>query len=424
MTAHPLDALPEATGIGLALALGLLVGIERGWAQRDRAPGSRFAGVRSFGLLGLAGGFAGAFAVQFAALSAVVLAASAALVLMGYWRATQGKGSISGTASIVALLTLACGYLAGSGEGVIAAAAAALMVLVLAMRSQLHGWIAGLDEREVLAIARFALIALVILPILPDTPFGPYGAWRARQLWLVVVLVSGFSFSGYLAAKHFGASRGTLATAAAGAIVSSTAVTASLSGKLRGGEGDRAVNNAGIALASAVMFARTLVLTFAVAPVAFAALARVALPGMVVSLAATAWLLRKVLAEARRAPAPVKLRNPFDTAPALLLTALTMALMLVARWVMAHYGNAGLATVLAISGMVDVASAIITMGNLPVGAIEPRLAGLVLAPPILLNTLLKAGMALSVAGRQQGGPSALALVLSALAAIAGGLTLL
>ena len=84
---------------------------------------------------------------------------------------------------------------------------------------------------------------------------------RPRTLWLVVVLVSGFSFAGYAAVKLLGPARGVLATAAAGSMVSSTAVTASLAGKLRDGSGDRMLLNAGVALASATMFLRVMVLT-------------------------------------------------------------------------------------------------------------------------------------------------------------------
>ncbi|WP_310532394.1 DUF4010 domain-containing protein [Novosphingobium sp.] len=420
----PLTLHPELLPIGLALALGLLVGVQRGWAQRHVIDGRRFAGVRTFGLTGLAGGFAGAFKLGEPVLSAVVLIASAGLILLGYWRSTRDGPDVSGTASMVALLTLAAGYLAGSGEGVVASVAVGLMVLVLAMREQLHGWVQSLDEREVMAIARFALIALVILPLLPTEPMGPYDAWKPRQLWAVVVMVSGFSFAGYLAAKHFGATRGVLATAAAGSTVSSTAVTASLAGKLRAGAGDPAINNAAIALASAVMFVRVMVLTYALAPMAFLALCRFAVPGLVVSLAATWLILRKaVLGEGGGDPS-LKLRNPFDLGPALLLTALVMLLSLVARWVLANYGDAGLASVLAITGMVDVDSAIITIGNLPVGAIAARMAGLVLAPPIILNTIIKAGMAATMAGGHKGWPGAIALAASAVAATAGALTLL
>ncbi|MEA3262480.1 MAG: DUF4010 domain-containing protein [Pseudomonadota bacterium] len=393
------DAL---TSIALALALGLLVGVERGWTQRDQAPGTRFAGIRTYGLLGLAGGLGGALQAAFPVLSGVLLAATAVLVVMGYWRSTRGQtaapASISGTASLVGLLTLACGFVAGAGAHALASAATGVMVLVLAMRHQLHDWIRQLDQREVLAIAHFALIALVILPLLPDTPMGPLDAWRPRQIWLVVVLVCGFSFLGYIAAHRLGATKGTLATTAAGSMVSSTAVTAAVAGRLRDGSGDPATLNSAIALASAVMFIRVMALVAALAPFALTMLLAWALPGMAVSLIG-AWLIgRRRPDTGAAAEQAMPLRNPFALGPALVLAALVMVLSVAARWVLARYGDAGLATVLALSGMLDVDSAIITMGNLPAGTVDPRLAALILMPPVLLNTLIKAGAAIGLAG--------------------------
>jgi uncharacterized membrane protein (DUF4010 family) len=413
--------LDAVVSIALALALGLLIGIERGWTQRDQAAGSRFAGIRTYGLLGLAGGLGGALQTAFPALSAVLLVATAALVVMGYWRSTRGQkaapASISGTASLVGLLTLACGFVAGAGGHALASAATGVMVLVLAMRHQLHDWISRLDEREVLAIAHFALISLVILPLLPDTPMGPLDAWRPRQIWLVVVLVCGFSFLGYIAARRLGASRGILATAAAGAVVSSTAVTASLAGKMRDQAEDPAVLGSGIALASAVMFLRVIALVAALAPFALSTLLAWALPGMLASLAG-AWLLGRS-GKAGSATSPdLALRNPFALGPALILAALVMVLSVAARWVLERFGDAGLAVVLALSGMLDVDSAIITMGNLPAGTIDPRLAALILMPPVLLNTLIKAGAAIGLAGWHQAWRSAAVLLASALAALA------
>jgi len=407
-------ALPD---IGLALALGLLVGIQRGWALRAERDGTRFAGIRTFGLLGLAGGIAGALQARAEGLATVLLAATAALVVLGYWRSTQRNSSISGTASVVGLLTLACGFLAGSGSFALASAATGVMVLMLAMRAQLHGWVNALEEGEVLAIARFALIALVILPLLPDTPFGPYGAWRPRELWMVVVLVCGFSLAGYVAARRLGASQATLATAAAGAVVSSTAVTAALAGQLRTDDGDAAALNAGIALASAVMFGRVIVLTGALAGFALPMLVLWAAPALLVSLIGTALILRRRSDGARGSGASAILRNPFAIKPALVLMVLVMVLSVIAHWVLKQYGDAGLATVLALSGMVDVDSAIITMGHLPRGAIPPQTAALVLMPPILLNTLVKAGTALGVAGWSKAWPSAAVLTVSCVAAL-------
>ncbi|WP_088311260.1 MgtC/SapB family protein [Novosphingobium sp. B 225] len=413
----PLD-LEDLTGLGLALALGLLIGIQRGWALRDGAPGSRFAGVRTFGLLGLAGGIAGALHGNAEGLATVLLAASAALVVIGYWRATQRSSSISGTSAMVGLLTMACGFLAGGGNYAMASAASGVMVLVLAMRNQLHGWVRAIDEAEMQAIARFALIALVVLPLLPDTRFGPYLAWHPRQLWLVVVLVCGFSFAGYIAARKLGASRGLLATAAAGSVVSSTAVTASMAEKLRDEAGDPRVVNAAIALASAVMFARVMVLTGALAGYVLPLMALWAVPGLLVSLGGAGWLVHRSRHAGGIQDNAVALRNPFALGPALLLMLLVMVLTAAARWVQERWGDAGLATVLALSGMMDVDSAIITMGNLPPGSLAPATGALVLMPPVLLNTAIKAGTAIGIAGWRKGWPGAAVLLASLGASLA------
>ncbi len=408
--------------VALALALGLLVGVERGWTQREQAAGTRFAGIRTYGLLGLAGGLGGGLQAAYPALSAVLLTATAVLVVMGYWRSTRSQPatapSISGTASLVGLLTLACGFVAGAGGHALASAATGVMVLVLAMRHQLHDWIRNLEEREVLAIAHFALISLVILPLLPDTPMGPLEAWRPRQIWLVVVMVCGFSFLGYIAAHRLGASKGTMATAAAGSMVSSTAVTAALAGRLRDGSGDAAMLNSAIALASAVMFLRVMALVGVLAPFALATLLTWTVPAMCVSLVGAWFVGRDQAGAGTAADAALPLRNPFALGPALILAALVMVLSVAARWVLMHYGDAGLATVLALSGMLDVDSAIITMGNLPRGTVDPRLAALILMPPVLLNTLIKAGAAIGLAGWKKAWPSA--AVLGASTAVALG----
>ncbi len=412
-----LAAYSQLTGIALALLLGLLVGIQRGWALRSAPAGARFAGIRTYGLLGLIGGIAGTLEARATGLANILLIATTALVVLGYWRSSRRQAAISGTASVAGLITVTSGFLAGSGETALASTVAGVTVSVLALRSQLHHLLRHLDEREVMAIARFALIALVILPLLPDTAYGPYDAWRPRQLWLVVVLVSGFSFTGYAGVRLLGPSRGVLATAAAGSMVSSTAVTASLAGRLRDGSDNRDILNAGIALASATMFFRVMVLTAALAAFALPMLATVALPGMLVSLCATVLLLRRRTVAPSAPDGAVALHNPFALVPALALMGLTMALTVVARWVLARYGNAGLAAALAVSGTVDVDSAIITMGNLPAGTLAPRLAGLVLVPPMLLNTLFKSATLISLAGWRKGWPGAAALLASVAACL-------
>lgn len=402
--------------LATALALGLLVGLQRGWVQRRAAAGTRFAGVRTFGLFGLAGGIAGVAQPAAPALAAVVLSSAAALIVLGYWR-TSGSGgdSMSGTSGVAEVLTMACGYLAGGGALAVATVATGAIVGVLSVRRVLHQLVRSFDEREMMAIGRFALIALVVLPLLPDTPFGPFDAWRPRNLWLVVVLVSGFSFAGYLAAKWLGPAKGLLAMAATGALVSSTAVTAAVAGRHRAGEDDTDLLNAAVALASAVMFVRVMLLTGALAGFALPTLALAAVPGMAVSLVAALWLRRRAGSGGTGTGTEVGVSNPFALRPALLMMVMVMAFTLAARWVLARYGDRGLAAVLAITGTLDVDSAIITMGSLPRGTIDPRTAGLVLVPPVVLNSLFKAGVLVTAAGWRRTWPGAAVLLASVVA---------
>lgn len=415
MGANSIDAI---AAVGLALALGLLVGIERGWTLRNEQPGSRFAGVRTFGLLGLAGGVSGVISATDRMTAAVLMAAATSLILLGYVQVARREGNVSGTASLVGVMTLACGYLATTHEPMIATVIAVATTLVLALRTQLHGWIKRLSQTEIGAITRFALISMAILPLLPDRNYGPLNAWNPHQLWMVVVMVSGFSFVGYIATRWLGASRGIIAAAGAGAIVSSTAVTADLANQMRSGNAPAPILAAGIAAASTVMFLRVLVLVAVLAPFALATLAIVAAPAAIVSAGGTLYFLYR----AARAPSPARLpitvRNPFDIMPALALMALVMVVSLISRWMLQSFGDAGLATVLALSGMLDVDSAIITMSNLPPSTLDARTAGLILAAPVMLNTLFKAMTAISLAGWSRGWPAGAVLVASLCAGMA------
>lgn len=401
-------------GVGLALALGLLVGIQRGWTFRELPDGARFAGIRTYGLLGLAGGIAGVLYTHAEGPALILLAAAAVLVVAGYRRSSSGT-QVSGTASLVGLITIASGFMAAMGERLLGTIIAVAMVVLLSLRGRLHDWVKHLEEREMIAIARFAVIAMVILPLLPDRGFGPYDAWNPRQLWTVVVMVSGFSFCGYFAAKWLGASRGNIATAAAGAVVSSTAVTAGMAKRMREGAASPAILSAAISAASVVMYLRVAVLVGVLAPFALPSLALLIAPGALVSLAAAAWAIRTAVREPQQASGEVGVRNPFDLGPALLLTVLVMALTVVAHWVLEAFGDRGLALVLAVSGIVDVDSAIITMGNLPAGTLDPMVAGTVLAVPVTLNTIFKGTVAIGIAGWNKGKLGALPLFASALA---------
>lgn len=240
----------QAVRLGAGLAIGALVGLERGFSLRDERDGSRVAGVRTFTLMGLVGAMAGLVGTAQPIVAGALIAA--AVSVLGFAYVPQLKVRGDATSPIAAIVTIAAAFLAGSGDVGLGLAVGAIVVVILALRADLHGFVDRLDEKDIRALARYAVIALAVLPFLPDRAMGPYDARNPARLWWVVVLVTGFSFAGYVANRVFGAQRGTIATAIIGGAYSSTAVTQSLAQRMGSGESGSA-EPAGIALASAVM---------------------------------------------------------------------------------------------------------------------------------------------------------------------------
>lgn len=386
--------LSTLIGLGQALAAGLLIGLQRGWTARAAPTGTRVAGWRTHGLLGLAGGIAGLLPIALAIAMAV---ATAALLAIGYWRRSADASGLSATGAIVAQLTFMLGYLATTGHATDAVAAAAVITALLSAREPLHGLLKGMTGAEMRAAARFAIIALVILPLLPDRPMGPLDAWNPHKLWLVVVLVSGLSFAGYVASRRSDPRQGILVTALLGALVSSTAVTTACARRMATESESRSALSAAILIAGSVMYARVVILTaLLVTPVA-AWMAAVLAGAAMLLLLPTLWTMRA-------SPTPVRAvetraGNPLDLHIALGLAALVAFMILASKWALATFGNLGFATVLLLTGLADVDAAIMTLSGVPRGTIAPPLAAAILAGPVIANTLLKAGITFSLAGR-------------------------
>lgn len=371
--------------------------------------------MRTFGLLGLIDGIAGLLHRLVNPIVAIVVVAVTALALCaGYIRDMRRGGSVSATSFAASVLTVCLGFLANNEQAILAVAVTAVMTLLLASRKQLHGWLQRLDAVDVQATARFAIIIAVVLPLLPDARFGPYDAWNPRELWLVVILVTGFSFAGYVANKRFGTRNGTLATAAIGGMYSSTAVTAALSVRLRKEPDAKSILAAGIAIASALMFLRVLLLTAILASSALPTLALAVGPATLLALLAAFWLVRRRDGVRPSPDTPdASGSNPFELLPALGFAALVAATALATRWAEARFGDVGAAALIAITGSFDVDAAIVTLGGLPSGTLEPRLAGLVLAVPVFINTLFKAGIVIVSAGSTRSRSAAIPLLAGA-----------
>ncbi|MXO50076.1 DUF4010 domain-containing protein [Erythrobacter gaetbuli] len=394
----------EALALGAALAVGLLVGIERGWKLREAEDGQRVAGIRTFTLLALAAGLAGLVAASGQPVGGgVVLAGAAAIVAIGYSRSSLADGKPDATSAVAAMVTLGLGFLAGTGEPALAVAGGAVLTAVLALRTEVHRWVGALDAADIKAFARYAVIALAVFPFLPEGRFGPYDAWEPQTLWLVVIIVTGFSFAGYVANRLFGARKGTIATAIIGGAYSSTAVTHSFAQKIGAGSGGGA-ENAGIALASAVMYLRVIVLVALLATSLLPHFVLVVAPALIVGFGVAYLLYRK--APSSTGPAPPG--NPIALLPALTFVTFVAVAAVAARWAQSEFGEQGIAILLLLMGSMDVDAAIVTAGGLEPGTIAPELAALAIAGTILANMAVKLGVTL-VYGKREARPAAIAL---------------
>ena len=393
--------------VGVGLVIGMLVGLERGFSLKGMADGHRVAGVRTFALLGLGGGIAGLLgSIGQGLVAAVLMLGAIAMLALAYAPQLKAKGDA--TSPVAAIATLGIAYLAGNGLIGLALASSALMVLILTLRSEVHGFVARLDKRDIKSLARFAIISLGVLPFLPNASFGPYGAWNPFKLWWVVVLVTGFSFAGYIANRIFGARRGTIATALIGGIYSSTSVTQSLAQRL-GSEQAGGAEPAGIALATAVMYLRVLVLVAVLAGRMLVPLAIIVAPALAVAWGVGWWLYRTAPASDKGVPPG----NPIALLPALTFLLFVAVAAVAARWAQSEFGEQGIALLLFLMGSMDVDTSIVTAGGLPASAIGNDLAAIAIAGTVVANMTVKIGVTLAYA-RSKGTSAAIALGASTL----------
>jgi uncharacterized membrane protein (DUF4010 family) len=390
------DLAPFA-GLGIALATGLLIGLERGWAQRERADGQRLAGLRTFALIGLFGGLCGLLMNQ--AGPAIVIAGVgvvAAAMLMGYRETVRLHRNLSLTSAVAAVVTFLIGVLSAQGQEVVAAAAAVVMAALLQLKQTLHAGMARLSELELRSGIQLLLISVVVLPVLPDRGFGPWQALNPYQLWWAVVLLAMLSFAGFMMMRWVGMRRGVAATALLGGLVSSTATTATLSRWAKEAPTLRPLAAAGVVLACAAMFARMAVLVAVVAPGLGAAAV-----GALVVMAATGGAIGYVQARGARADGQPALEvgNPLRMVLALQFAAFLAAVLLAGRFLAERFGDAGLIASAAVAGLVDVDAITLSVGRMAgEGVVGAQAATWAIFVAASVNQLTKIGLAATLAG--------------------------
>ncbi len=384
--------------LGAALAIGLLIGVERGWKLRGAREGQRIAGLRTFGLMGLFGGVAGLLGQYLSAAVLGWLFVGFALAVAGAYILVQlRQGSdVSITSLVVALLTFALGALAAQGQLTAAASAAVVTALILQMKQLLHGWLERIERYELHAAFQLLLISVVLLPVLPDRGYGPWGVLNPYEIWWMVVLIAGISFIGYFFMKLAGPGRGVVLTALSAGMVSSTALTLQFARLARRRSGSEALLGAGILIACGVMFPRMLVVAGLINPGLLRWLL-VPMGAMTLVSFVGAWLLWRVAMD-RSTQAPAPMHNPLELQSALLFGALLALVVLVSKMLKEWMGETGIYLLAAVSGIADVDALNLSLSRMSLTdlALSAAVLGILIAG--ISNTLFKASLAAFIGG--------------------------
>ncbi len=372
---------------GIALALGLFIGFER-----EKEKHETFAGIRTFPLIALLGCTAAliddnyvpwAFAVCFVTLSAMIITA--------YFFSGRKDKSTGITTAVAAYLCFLFGALVWWQLTALAAALAVVTVLLLATKKPLEGLSQKIEAREIAAALQFGVITLTILPLLPNETFGPLDVINPYIIWLMVVLIAGINFVGYILIKTLGARQGIGFAGLLGGMASSTALTLGFSRRSRTEPGLTPEFSFAIVVASVVMFVRVLVEVFAVHP----AVGRLLLlplcsaGGAGLLCCVVLWLLRRDSGRSEVSGQPVTVRNPFELWPAIWFGLLFGAILFIARAGQVNFGTAGIYVSSIVTGLADVDPIALSLSNLARADLDVNIAARGITLAALSKTFVK-----------------------------------
>jgi uncharacterized membrane protein (DUF4010 family) len=400
-------SLQEALlSIGVAIAAGALIGAERQQAHQQQAR-SDFGGVRTFPLVALAGAtcamlrpFLGGWLLA-TALAGIVL-------LLAISHARSKDEDLGLTSEIAAIVTFVLGALSATPEllpsghrYLLVAAGAATTMALLALKRPLHGFTARVSEADVYATAKFVLLALVVIPLLPNRTFGPLGVLNPFKIGLMITLVAGISFAGYVAARFVGSRRGILVTGLLGGLASSTAVTLTFAGRAKETPPLVPLLSVGIVAASSTMFARMLVV---VAVADRPLLGALALPLGV--MAVCGYVLATILfrkdAKKDDTAQSVALRNPFELTRAIAFGLLYGVVLFVAKAAQVYVGSTGLYASAILAGLTDVDAITLSLIDLHRSGVDGSVAVTGITLAAITNTVVKGSIAAVAGGRALG----------------------
>ncbi len=405
--------MPEpAESLILSASLGALIGLIRQWeSQQGTERDQEFAGLRTFSLFAMVGCLA-AYADEHHTRGVLVTCLAALALLFALLHFTRREGGSAGyTTPGAALVTFLVGALVTWGERQGAVLAAALTLLLLGLKQPIHQWTRAFTSQDVRSVLQFVAITGVILPLVPNRSFGPYAAFNPWSTWMMVVLISGLGFLGYLLVRVLGSRAGITVSGLVGGLASSTATTLAFSRRSREDPANAANYSLAVLLACNVMLLRVLAVAAALSPSlarqAVVPLAIMLVPGLL--YAVSRWLARQPVPERVETSG---LSNPLSLTIAIKFALLYAAVKFLVKAASGLDLSQGILVVSAIAGLTDVDAVTLSMADgTRDGTLAPVLATRAVVIGCLSNTVVKAALAASL-----GSPELRRRVLSVLGA--------
>jgi uncharacterized membrane protein (DUF4010 family) len=389
----------------IALAIGLVIGIERGWQQREEAEGERAVGLRTHALAGLLGGAWGAIARGTGDWGVVALGLAfmtfAGAIVIFRLRELEHDKTFGATTVVAAMIAFALGAMAVLGDQTVAAAAGVAVAVLLALKTVLHTWLKRLTWEELRAGLILLAMTVILLPVLPDREIAAWLPINPREVWLLTILIAALSFAGYVAIRVAGPQLGIPLSGIAGGLVSSTATTLNM-GRLARQHAERTkLFAAAILLSSAVMMLRVIFLV----GVVNASLLQFVAPPLVLAVLAQGVLagyLGNWTRSAATVDQPLSLRNPFDLGVVLAFGALLAIIMVLTKLLAAWAGAGGAIALAAISGTFDVDAISLSLARLVPGGLDANTAACAILVAVIANSLTKIALAWTTGGAALG----------------------
>jgi uncharacterized membrane protein (DUF4010 family) len=386
----------DILGLVLAALGGAAVGLEREWSGHTRGADRRFAGIRTFTLLGGLGGLAGLLWINGFTWPAVILLLGAvAIVAVAYFAGS--RTDIDSTTEVAALVVIGAGFLSGTGIYQLASGIIAITCLLLVEKSRLHGLVARIDDVGLRAGVHFGVMALVVLPLLPSGPFGPWGGIRPRELWALVLFFSGLSFLGYVARRLIDTRRGYLIAGALGGLISSTNVTFTFARMSRADTTAARDLGFGAVAANALLYPRVLIATAVLNFPLASPLAPYLIVPFLIAATVALFGLRSSKDTGESAPPPA---NPLQLVAALQMVVIFQVVLMLVHLARSQWGEAGILSSAAVLGLTDVDALTATMARSVARTSSLEVAALAIAAGVLSNTAMKMVIAL-ILGRGQ-----------------------